>query len=54
MMLVEGEQIILETENGKSDHLCYGEPFVIPAAAKLFKLSNLGSGRAKVINAYLK
>ncbi|MEH6658989.1 class I mannose-6-phosphate isomerase [Leeuwenhoekiella marinoflava] len=54
MMLVEGEQIILEIENGKSERLCYGETFVIPAAAKLFKLSNLGSGRAKVINAYLK
>lgn len=54
MMLVEGEQIELETETGKRQKLSYAETFVVPAAAKTFKLSNLGSRRAKVINAFLK
>lgn len=54
MMLVEGEQIQLETENGHVETLAYAETFVVPAAAKSFKLRNLGQGRAKVINAFLK
>ncbi len=54
MMLVEGEKIQLETENGHVETLAYAETFVIPAAAKRFKLRNLGQGRAKVINAFLK
>lgn len=54
MMLVEGDQIQLETENGHIETLAYAETFVVPAAAKSFKLRNLGQGRAKVINAFLK
>ncbi|MBW8242680.1 class I mannose-6-phosphate isomerase [Muricauda oceani] len=54
MMLVEGDQIQLETENGHVETLAYAETFVVPAAAKSFKLKNLGEGRAKVINAFLK
>lgn len=54
MMLVEGEKIQLETENGHVETLAYAETFVIPAASKRFKLRNLGQGRAKVINAFLK
>ena len=54
MMLVEGHQIQLETENGQVETLAYAETFVIPAAAKSFKLKNMGKGRAKVINAFLK
>ena len=54
MMLVEGEHIQVETENGLIQELGYAETFVIPAAAGKFKLTNLGSGSVKVINAYLK
>ena len=54
MMLVEGEQISLETHEGCVQTLRYAETFVVPAAAARFKLTNLGSERAKVINAYLK
>ena len=54
MMLVEGDRIQLETENGHVETLAYAETFVVPAAAKSFKLKNLGQGRAKVINAFLK
>ncbi len=54
MMLVEGEHIQVETENGLIQELGYAETFVIPAAAGKFKLTNFGSGWVKVINAYLK
>ncbi|WP_234414617.1 class I mannose-6-phosphate isomerase [Muricauda brasiliensis] len=54
MMLVEGDRIQLETENGHVETLAYAETFVVPAAAKSFKLKNLCQGRAKVINAFLK
>ena len=54
MMLVEGEQIRLETKGGYIQNLSYAETFVVPAGAERFTLTNLGSGQAKVINAYLK
>tara|TARA_B100001765_G_scaffold215505_1_gene188135 strand:+ start:24800 stop:26590 length:1791 start_codon:yes stop_codon:yes gene_type:complete len=54
MMLVEGQQISIETKEGYEQKLGYAETFVVPAAAESFKLINLGSERAKVINAYLK
>ena len=53
MMLVEGQKVRLEV-NGYCEELNYAETFVVPAAANEFKLTNLSSGRAKVINAYLK
>jgi mannose-6-phosphate isomerase class I len=54
LMLVEGDFITLETENGESYNLFYAETFVIPAAAGNFRLINNGDTRARVINAYLK
>ena len=54
LMLVEGDFITLETENGESYDLFYAETFVIPAAAGNFRLINNGDTRARVINAYLK
>ncbi|WP_255485130.1 class I mannose-6-phosphate isomerase [Mucilaginibacter sp. X5P1] len=54
MMLVEGESVFVETADGAKQAFAYAETFVIPAAAKNYKLTNLGKGRAKVIKAFLK
>jgi mannose-6-phosphate isomerase class I len=54
LMLVEGEAILLETADGSKHQFAYAETFVIPAAARSYTLTNLGSTRAKVIKAFLK
>ena len=54
MMLVEGESIMVETADGTKKVFAYAETFVIPAAAKNYKLTNMGKSRAKVIKAFLK
>jgi mannose-6-phosphate isomerase class I len=54
MMLVEGQQISIETLDGTRQEFAYAETFVVPAAAKSYILTNLGKGRAKVIKAFLK
>lgn len=54
MMVVEGENVLLETADGTKKQFAYAETFVIPAAAKSYKLTNVGSSRAKVIKAFLK
>ena len=54
MMLVEGDKVLLETDNGTSHVFAYAETFVVPAAAKSYTLTNLGKGTARVIKAFLK
>jgi mannose-6-phosphate isomerase class I len=54
MMLVEGEQVLLETKNGMKQVFNYAETFVVPAAAKRFKLTNLGATTAKVVTSFVK
>ena len=54
LMLVEGTTIAVETENGLRSDFNYTETFVIPAAAKSYKLMNNGKGKAKVIKAFVK
>ncbi|WP_428329168.1 class I mannose-6-phosphate isomerase [Mucilaginibacter sp.] len=54
LMLVEGESVWVETTGGTKQKYAYAETFVIPAAAKGYKLSNLGGGKARVIKAFLK
>jgi mannose-6-phosphate isomerase class I len=54
LMLVEGFAIKIETANGSVKEYAYAETVVIPAAAGSYKLTNLGSSRAKVVKAFLK
>ncbi|PAW92380.1 hypothetical protein CKK33_02270 [Mucilaginibacter sp. MD40] len=54
LMLVEGETVLLQTADGTQKQFAYAETFVVPAAAGSYKLTNAGSGRAKVIKAFLK
>jgi mannose-6-phosphate isomerase class I len=54
LMLVEGEQIILETANGMQQLFHYAETFVVPAACENYRLINRGSSGAKVIKAFVK
>lgn len=54
MSLVEGESILLQTENGREAHFSYVETFVVPAAAKSFRLKNEGAKPAKVVKAFIK
>jgi len=54
MTLVEGDTVRLETETGISRVFAYAETFIVPAAAKSYKLTNLGKGRAKVLKVFLK
>jgi len=54
MMLVEGESIAIHTSDGTEEIFAYAETFVIPAAAKNYKMTNMGKVKAKVIKAFLK
>ncbi|MBL4678581.1 MAG: class I mannose-6-phosphate isomerase [Mucilaginibacter sp.] len=54
LMLVEGQTILLQTADGTQKQFAYAETFVVPAAAGSYKLTNTGSGRAKVVKAFLK
>jgi len=54
LMLVEGAAIRIETADGTTHQYAYAETFIVPAAAQSYRLTNLGSGRVKVIQAFLK
>jgi len=54
LMLVEGASIRIETADGTICRFAYAETFIVPAAAQSYWLTNLGTGRAKVIQAFLK
>lgn len=54
LMLVEGSAVDIEIAGQAAGHFAYAETFIVPAAAKRYKLINKGSGRAKVIKSFLK
>lgn len=54
MMLVEGEAILVETEDGSAQVYSYTETFMIPAAARSYKVTNKGKSPVKLIKAFLK
>ncbi|QPH41796.1 class I mannose-6-phosphate isomerase [Pedobacter endophyticus] len=54
LMLVEGTSIAVTTDNSATMSFAFAETFVIPAAAKSYKIINNGKARAKVIKAFLK
>lgn len=54
LMLVEGQSLILETQDGTKKHFAFAETFVVPAAAASYTLTHVGGGEAKVVKAFLK
>ena len=54
LMLVEGDFIFVETENNHNQRLHYSETFLIPAAAKTYRLINGTRKICKVIKAFVK
>ncbi len=54
LMLVEGEAIMAQTNDGKVHHFNYAETFVISASVQNLEFTNTGTSVAKLIKAYLK
>lgn len=54
LMLVEGTAIEIETHDGKNMIFHYAETFIVPAAAKQYRLINQGGSTAKVVKAFVK
>ncbi len=52
--LVEGQAITVETDNGYRAQFNFAETFVIPAAAKSYRLINAGDQPCKVVVAFVK
>lgn len=54
MSLVEGQTVLLETENGLKQQFSYAETFVIPAAAGHYRLTSVNGEWIKVLKAFVK
>lgn len=54
LMLVEGEAITIQTENGYKQKFYFAETLIIPAGAKSYKITNDSKLTAKILKAFLK
>ncbi len=54
MSLVDGCSILVETQHGVKKRINYAETFVIPAAAKSVRITNLSDTDAMLIKAFIK
>jgi mannose-6-phosphate isomerase class I len=54
LMLVEGNQVLLETHHGATKRFRYAETFLVPAAAEGYRIVNESEGEAKVVKCFLK
>ena len=54
LMLVEGQSISIQTNDGRETIFHYAETFVVPAASAFYRINNLGNVKAKLVKAFIK
>lgn len=54
LSLVEGDQVLLETDTGAAQRFSFAETFVVPAAARRYRLTSASGRPLKVIKGFMK